>query len=688
MRGIVLLATMMATAALPAPAQALRLPAAEVPLPSARPDPADITGAIVPDPPTLGMEVDPRALRRAADPLARGLDALSASDVSAAMAIRDALPEASLDRAILTFVLASGGFSAVDAEQLAAAQAQLDGWPGLDAIERNRERALARLPSAPQAVLEAFAGRPPLTLEGKFMLARAHRSVGDEAAAAAVLAPVWRMQRLDGATETRLIAEFGEILSREDHRVRMETMLHDERGQSALRVARLAGAEALARAWTAVNGGDRTAPALLDAVPEEQRTSAYIFAKTRFLRRGGKHLEAAETMLSVRRDAQDVVDPDAWWVERRVLSREMLDVGRPDLAYALAAAHSAESPAMAADAEFHAGWYALSFLDQPETALAHFERIAALTSGAISQSRAFYWMGRAMEAGAPGDAGAAYEKAAAFGTAFYGQIAAAKLGRQTIPVADPRPAPYERMAFARRPVVAAIRRLEEVGHGGRAEVLYRGLAAALESPREIALLSAMAERRGDHTLALRVGKIAAARGLDVGALAHPLGAIPPEAEISDAGAALAYAIARQESEFNAGAVSGAGARGLLQLLPGTARDMARGAGLPYSPARLTTDAAYNATLGAAFLADQLGRFDGSYVLTFAGYNAGPGRARDWVERYGDPRGADLAAVVDWIERIPFTETRNYVQRVMENYQVYKMRLTGRTEIARDLVAGR
>jgi soluble lytic murein transglycosylase len=152
--------------------------------------------------------------------------------------------------------------------------------------------------------------------------------------------------------------------------------------------------------------------------------------------------------------------------------------------------------------------------------------------------------------------------------------------------------------------------------------------------------------------------------------------------------ALAYAVARQESEFNVGAVSGAGARGLLQLLPGTAKDVARKTGLPFSQARLTTDPAYNATLGAAFLAEQLGRFDGSYVLTFAGYNAGPRRAREWVKRYGDPRGKDIDAVVDWIERIPFTETRAYVQRVMENYQVYKMRLSGQADIARDLIYGR
>ncbi|MEP2462178.1 MAG: lytic transglycosylase domain-containing protein, partial [Nitratireductor sp.] len=164
--------------------------------------------------------------------------------------------------------------------------------------------------------------------------------------------------------------------------------------------------------------------------------------------------------------------------------------------------------------------------------------------------------------------------------------------------------------------------------------------------------------------------------------------IPPSADVAEAGKALAYAVARQESEFNVAAISGAGARGLLQLLPGTARDMARKTGLAYSAARLTSDAGYNATLGAAFLDEQLARFDGSYVLTFAGYNAGPRRAAEWAERYGDPRGADIETVIDWIERIPYTETRNYVQRVMENYQVYKMQLTGRVDIERDLIRGR
>src|SRR5690606_30829968 len=166
----------------------------------------------------------------------------------------------------------------------------------------------------------------------------------------------------------------------------------------------------------------------------------------------------------------------------------------------------------------------------------------------------------------------------------------------------------------------------------------------LTSVGELALLAVMAEQKRDHFLALRIGKWAAARGLNVDALAHPVGAIPSTANISGAGKALAYAIARQESEFNIAARSGVGALGLLQLMPGTARDMARKAGLSYSAGRLTTDAAYNATLGSHYLDEQLSRFSGSYILTFAGYNAGPRRAQEWVDRYGDPRGKNIDAV--------------------------------------------
>jgi soluble lytic murein transglycosylase len=620
--------------------------------------------------------------------LKAGLDVLSSGDVLAARVIRDSLPASSLDRHILAWAIALKGGKLVPSADIAAAAETLPSWPGAEAFRRNSERALLREQPAPQVVIKAFGGTPPQTAAGAIILARSYVALGQVQAAQAMLSPFWRSEKLDAEDEIAIIKEFGAIIPAEDHRIRMERMLYADRVNSARRVADLAGARPLFDAWAAAAKGDRTAVKLLEAVPAAQRGAGYLFAKAKYLRRTDKFAEAAAVMLKAPKDRAELIDPDAWWIERRTLSRELVDAGDMKTAYRIAASHSAESPVNQADAEFHAGWYAFRGMGDAQAGAAHFARIAEVAGGPISLSRAYYWLGRTAEAGGPGSAKAYYERAAGYGTSFYGQLAAEKIGRAAINVASPTPSDGDRRDFAHREAVQAIKRLEAAGYAGLADTLYRDLAGQLTSPGELALLAAMAEDRGNHYLGLKVAKIAAARGIDIGALSHPVGVIPASANISGSGKALAYAIARQESEFNVGAVSGAGALGLLQLMPNTAKDVAKKAGLAFSSQKLTTDAGYNATLGAAFLGEQLGKFSGSYVLTFAGYNAGPGRARDWVARYGDPRGKDLDTVVDWIERIPFAETRSYVQRVMENYQVYKMQLTGSFDISGDLVKGR
>lgn len=624
----------------------------------------------------------------AVDRLKSGLDALSSGDINGARAIRDSLADPSLDRHVLAWAIALRGGDAVPSGEIAAASRMLSGWPGMATLRRNSERALYRENPAPNLVLQAFGGSQPQTREGVVLLARAYLASGNIKAARSVLSPFWRTEKLEAADEAAILEEFGSVIPAADHRARMERMLYADRVTSALRIADLAGAKELAAAWAAVTRGSTDAAALLAAVPAAQRGAGYAFAQAEFLRKQKKYAEAAAIVLKAPTDRAALVDPDAWWIERRVLSRELVDAGDVKTAYRIVAAHAAESAANAADAEFHAGWYALRGLNDPNAAAKHFGRIAALGQGPITLSRAYYWLGRAAEAGGPGDAKAYFGQAAAFGTTFYGQLAGERIGCQTLNVAAPAASANDRKTFEAREAVSAIRRLEAAGYERYADALYLDLAGQLTSAGELALLSAMAEQRGNHFLALKVGKIASANGVDVGALSHPVGVIPASADISGSGKALAYAIARQESEFNIGAVSKAGARGLLQLMPGTAQQLAKKAGLTFSQARLTTDAGYNATLGAAFLGQQLDRFDGSYVLTFAGYNAGPRRAAEWVEKYGDPRGKELDAVVDWIERIPYTETRSYVQRVMENYEVYKMRLSGRFDIAGDLVEGR
>ena len=633
--------------------------------------------------------VDPdRSRLRDIGPLKTGLEALRRGDIGAARRARAALAQGSLDHQAMSWAIALSGADAVSSEEIHTAMRALHGWPGIEALERHAERALHAEGATGNAVVAVFAGRQPHSVEGITILARAQLALGDDEAAVATLRPLWREERLEAKQEAAILREFGAIIPAADHRARMEQMLHLDRVNAALRVADRAGAGELAQAWGAVIRRERRAGKLLDQVPQAQRGAAYAFARARHLRWAGKYREAARVMLAAPRDAAALADPDAWWVERRVLSRELLDLGDAETAYAIAAGHAAESKPMIADAEFHAGWYALRGVGDAARAAGHFRRIAEIADGPISLARAHYWLGRAMEAGAPGDAETHYRQAARYGTTFYGQLAAARVGLSAPPIAYPAPSEAERREFADRLGVRAIRRIESAGFPDLADRLYRSLAEELLNAGELALLAVMAENRGDHFLALRIGKIAANRGIEVGALAHPVGVIPASADISGAGQALAYAVARQESEFNVSAVSPAGARGLLQLLPRTARSMARRAGLNYSAERLTSDAAYNATLGATFLHDQLGRFHGSYVLTFAGYNAGPARAESWIKRYGDPRGEDIETVVDWIERIPYTETRNYVQRVMENLQVYKMRLSGRIDIIHDLSKGR
>ena len=640
-------------------------------------------------PTSLIMPPAPDAPAPQAEQLKLGLDMLSAKDVPAALASRDSLPVGSLDRQILSWAIATSGQDTVPSVEIIATAQELAGWPGIAQLQRHVERALLRENAPAAVVFQAIRDNHPQTTEGVIALTRAYLASGKEAEAKALLAPWWRNQSLGVEDEQKILSEFGALLSKEDHQQRFLRAIFRNRLQSAKLLAEPANMQPLYTAFVATSQRSPNATKALANVPANLRNNpATIFLKARQLRRADRDVEAAKLILTLPRTAEALIDPDAWWDDRRILSRSLIDMGKPKLAYDVVAHHAAETPAIAAEAEFHAGWYALRFLKQPKLAARHFEKIAAISSRPQSASRAYYWLGRAVDAGAEGDAKAFYRRSAHFGTTFYGQLAAARLKEKAPELNQPTATDIERSRFEKRIAVQAIRRLQAIGYGYRAAPLYIALAQDLGNVGELALLANLAASNNNHYLALRVGKIAALRGLDVGALSHPLGAIPDTAMIDSAGKALSYAIARQESEFNIGAVSTAGARGLLQIMPATAKSVATRNGLDYAPQRLTSDAAYNATLGAHFLAEQLKKFGGSYVLTIAAYNAGPKRAQEWMARLGDPRNKSIEEVVDWIERIPFSETRNYVHRVMENYEVYKTLLTGNADIEKDLTAGR
>ncbi len=661
----------------------------DVPVPAMKPLGFAPSKAAPPSLETTGAIPRGERLAAANPRLKSGLDALSDRKGAQAIAIRDRMP-AGLDRQMLTWSIAMSGLSDVPAAEIAAAQRQLQGWPGLKSFRANSEKALFRENPPPSAVLSAFGNTAPETTEGTILLARAHLSSRDTAKAASLIRTLWRTDALDEAVEDRILKEFSALLRSADHRARMDYLMYRDRASQAKRFASLGEAQSLYRAWAGLNARAKNVDALIAAVDKSwAKDPALLYIRIENLRRQLRYEEAAKLLEQMPRERDKIVNGRAWWNEQRIIARGLADLGQYREAYRIVSRHVATEATDVADAEFHAGWYALRALNDPKTAGRHFARILEVSNRPLSASRAWYWLGRASEASKDGKAREHFARAAQHSSTFYGQLAAARIDRPGIQIPYPRPSQADRNRFSQRESVQAIARYEAAGHGWRAQSLYRALADQLDNPGELALLSARAENSsGGHQLSLQIGKTAYARGIDVPALAFPVGVIPASANIAGSGKALAYAIARQASAFNPAAISPADARGLLQLLPSTARGVAARHGIAYQPEKLTRDPGFNATLGAHYLGEQIDRFDGSYVLTFIAYNAGASKVPDWIARYGDPRGKSIDEVVDWIERIPFPETRNYVMRVMENYQVYKSRLGQKTDIVHDLRFGR
>lgn len=667
-------------------------PLPEGPLPHPISRPQSFQNAAVPAPEITGSiprATAPQEADSSLSILKQGLDALSNRNANAAMAARDALSSGSLDHHLLTWAIATSGVLGVPSHEIAEAQRELTGWPGLTRLRANSERALFTENPPPDQVLTAFGNTVPETVQGAIILARALVSQGNAVTAAKVLRPFWIGYTLDKDLEDRVLREFGSILSVADHRARMDYLMYRGRTAQAQRFSDLGKATSLYKAWSAVAANAKNAGTLLNSVDRSlQGDPAYLFARIEYLRRQDQYAQAAALLESTPKDRGEMVNASEWWNERRIVARGLADRGDFKGAYRIVASHNAKSATDVVDAEFHAGWYALQSLRDAAKASQHFEKILKASTRPLSASRAWYWLGRSAEAGGPGRAEDYFSKAAAYSATFYGQLAAARLNRPALNVTYPAPSSQDRRLFESREAVRAIDRLDQAGHAKRADALYKALADEMNSPGELAILAARAERNNNHAVSLEIGKSAFNRGLDVAALAFPVGVIPSSADINGSGKALAYSIARQESAFNPTAISGADARGLLQLLPGTAKAVAGRHGLPFTAAKLTSDPGYNATLGAHYLGEQIDAFGGSYIMTFIAYNAGPRRVPEWIERYGDPRGKNIDEVVDWIERIPFPETRNYVQRVMENYQVYKVRLGQKADIVSDLRFGR
>jgi peptidoglycan lytic transglycosylase len=564
-------------------------------------------------------------------------------------------------------------------------------WPSQTFLRRRAEAALWDDHRDDATVWAMFENESPLSAKGRFSLARALIGRGDRANAERLIREAWRADSMSGDTESTALDLFGALLTPADHKARMDLLLYGTETEAALRAAKRLGSgyQALAKARIAVTRKAPNSKALLDAVPSELHSDpGYMFSRIQLLRREEKFVEAARLMLAAPRDPGRLYNLDEWWIERRLLSRKMLDVGEHRTAYLIA--RDAALPARdiyKTEQEFTAGWIALRFLNDPATAAQHFARIGVGSANPTALARAGYWQGRAAEAlGRTQEARAAYTSAAEQSTSYYGQLARAKLG---LPQIELNGAPASRgRGVEKLEIVRAVQLLYALDEREIAIPIF-GDMGENGDPDALVGLGELASRNDDARGMLLLGKAALNRGLPFDFYAYPVSGIPPFKSIGpDVEKSIVFAIARQESAFNPSVVSPANAYGLMQVTPDAGRYVCKKYGANFDLARLKSDPVYNAALGAAELGGLIEDYRGSYIMTFAAYNAGRGSVKKWVERYGDPRDPKVDAV-DWVEQIPFSETRNYVQRIMENLQVYRARFGGgtRLQIEADLHRG-
>ncbi len=575
---------------------------------------------------------------------------------------------------------------ALDYDRLRHTLSAYQDWPGLGGLILDVEQEMPGGLSDAE-VVSWFSGHAPRTADGAMRYIDSLRALGRTGDAAAVAVKWWRTSLFSRAEQSLFLSRYRSFLSQEDHRARLERLLAAAHYTNARAIADLAGDgyADLAEARIALANGSAGVDALIARLPPWlQKDPGLTLERVRWRRTKGRIFDAMK-LLHEMPEVSHLPSADAWWRERHIIARELLENRQHESAYLLVKNHRQTGGLPFAQAEWMAGWLALNFLNKPMEAFDHFERMFNAVSTPISKARAAYWAGLASEAlGYESIARKWYQVAANRPATFYGQIAAGVIGGAleavggvgTVPAtARPVPDMDARALFMSDSRVRLAGLLSGAGFYEEAGLFLQALAGrpvnGLPSGVARVLAAEYAAGIGQPGDALKIALDAQSNGVLMPEYIYPT--ILTIVRDIDAEWALVHALIRQESRFKTHVISRAGARGLMQLMPATAKGVARQEGLSYRQDWLTDRPAYNIRLGAAYIQEQLENFEGSYPLAIAAYNAGPGRVRDWLKRFGDPRTEDIR-MIDWIEMIPIYETRNYVQRVMENIQVYRILL--------------
>ena len=605
----------------------------------------------------------------------QGLAAARSRDISGA---RNAAAQISdpVARKLVEWALLDTSADQMPLSDLAVARTSFAGWPRAEGRNAAAERALDRGYAGPDAALNLFARSGPTTVQGAIALADALEQRGRSDEARRLITDWWRTRSFDDTTQTRILTRWGSGLTQADHTARLNILLLGPHGPATRAMIQLVPSDrqAVANAVMALRTAYSPDAIVANLSPAQALDPAVALERVRILRSQNRQSEGFALLAALPAAPSHTEGQNTLWSERRNYFLDALERRNGQAAYDAMAGHGFPSGERKVDGEFFAGWAALVKLNDPARAARHFEALRQMSSTPITQGRALYWLGRAAEA--QGNTPAAvqyYRDGARYIQTFYGQLSAEKVGITSITLpADPVPTGADIAAFEGHELVRAMRILGETNEMSLFRVFAYQLDDDLPGPTGLALLMDLSRNYNEGFTAMMVGRAASQRGFLMPERQYPI-RIPP----SVPGAApleFTQAITRQESSFDPRARSHANARGMMQFLPATGRSVARQLGMPYSEERLY-DADYNMTLGSFHLGDLTNRFGGSMLLTTIGYNAGPARPPQWIARCGDPRGGAVDPV-DFIECAPFTETRNYMMRVMENMQIYRARLNG------------
>ncbi len=566
-------------------------------------------------------------------------------------------------------------------------QAAAPKWPLSETLTKRAEQSLLLSPQSPDTVISYFESNEALTAEGHAAHARALYQLGKNDEAKTALRRAWMKTNMEGDTEKRIASEFGNQLSSGDHKARLARLIYAQQPGAAMRHAKRLSSDQqkVAQVAQILLRGGGGAEKSYNNLPTSLRNELPLrYALARLYRKQEKFGKARAILVNAPSTAAELLDPGAWYDERRIIARRSIGPFNKDTwksAYHIASRHGITSGDDQVDAEFLAGWIALRYMKDGNAALKHFNKLSDVATTRTDKARAGYWLGRTYASiGDKGSAASHFKAAARHSTIYYGQLSREQIGLGNVPeeINTGEASGAAKSRVEQDEVIRALRLMHKVSGKENLHMFLYSIGSRFKSADDMNAAAAIVHGMGGTYYSLKLAKVAGQFKVDIDSWAYPIRGLPDWKQIGKpVEKALVFGLSRQESEFNPTAGSHVGAQGLMQLMPGTARLVARQYRVPYVQSKLKGDPAYNVKLGAAHLADLVEDFNGSYVLTLVAYNAGPRRAKEWVEQFGDLRSGQVDPV-DWVENIPFQETRQYVQKVLQNVHIYRSRLAPKT----------